>query len=98
MTGFLILAAAAVVYALLPGQAASRLLTLPRHAHHPELRQAQPLPGMQGDGHQGAARRPPRHGFYQHVKGEPDRAGRMGRINPARLEAEHERKLLEQDS
>ena len=31
------------------------------------------------------------HSFYQHVKGEPDRAGRMQRINRAQVEAEHER-------
>ena len=32
------------------------------------------------------------HSFYQHVKGEPDRAGRMDRINRVQAQAEHERK------
>ncbi len=33
------------------------------------------------------------HSFYQHVKGEPDRAGRMGRIGRKQAEAEHDREL-----
>jgi len=38
------------------------------------------------------------HGFYQHVKGEPDRAGRMGRINRTQAQAEHERKAAAIDN
>lgn len=31
------------------------------------------------------------HSFYQHVKGEPGRAGRMGRIDRKQVEVEHDR-------
>ena len=94
MTGFLILAAAAVVYALV-------CLARPHHAcsrcHGTRItRKSGRRSRCRACRGTGTKTRPGArlvHGFYQHVKGEPDRAGRMGRINRGQAEAEHERKL-----
>ena len=94
MTGFLILAAAAVVYALI-------CLARPHHAcsrcHGTRItRKSGRRSRCRACRGAGIKTRPGArlvHGFYQHVKGEPDRAGRMGRINRGQAEAEHERKL-----
>ena len=95
MTGLLILVASAVVYALL-------CLARPHHAcsrcHGTRITRNSSGKGSRCRGCKGTGvkTRPGArlvHSFYQHVKGEPDRAGRMGRINRAQAEAEHERKL-----
>ena len=93
MTGILILLAAAVIYALI-------CLVRPHHTCgrcHGE-RMARNSKGRRvrcrscrGTGIKARPGARLVHGFYQHVKGEPDRAGRMGRINRSQAQAEHER-------
>jgi hypothetical protein len=93
VTGVLILAATAVVYALL-------CLGRPHHTcwHCHGKRVTRNSKGRRSKCKAckgtGIKVRPGArlvHGFYQHVKGEPDRAGRMQRINRVQVEAEHER-------
>ena len=95
MTGVLILAAAAVIYALLclarPHHACSRC-----HGTRIARNRAGRCSRCRACRGTGMKVRPGArlvHGFYQHVKGEPDRAGRMGRINRSQAQAEQERKL-----
>lgn len=93
MTGILILIAAVVIYALI-------CLARPHHTCgrcHGE-RMARNSKGRrvrcrscQGKGIKARPGARLVHGFYQHVKGEPDRAGRMGRINRSQAQAEHDR-------
>lgn len=95
MTGYLLLAAALVVYALV-------CLARPYHScwrcqgtRITKSATGKPRRCRACDG-QGVKARPGArlvHSFYQHVKGEPDRAKRMGRINRGQVEAGHERDL-----
>ena len=98
MTGLLILTAAAVVYALIclarPHHTCSRCHGTRITRKSGRRSRCRTCKGT------GIKTRPGArlvHGFYQHVKGEPDRAGRMGRINRSQAEAEHERKLRLED-
>lgn len=95
MTGFLFLAVAAAVYALV-------CLVRPHHTCwrcHGERISRNRVTGRPGQCRackgMGIKPRPGAslvHSFYQHVKGEPDRAKRVGRLNRGRVEAEHERR------
>ena len=95
MTGLLILVAAAVLYALIclvrPHHTCSRCHG-ERMARNSKGRRVR-CRSCRGTGIKARPGARLVHGFYQHVKGEPDRAGRMGRINRSQAEAEHERKL-----
>ena len=94
MTGILILAGTAVVYALLclarPHHACSRCkgkrVTRNRKGRRSRCR------SCKGAGMKVRPGARLVHSFYQHVKGEPDRAGRMDRINRVQAQAEHDRK------
>ena len=90
MTGFLILLAAVVVYALV-------CLARPHHTcsrcHGTRIAGKRRCRACKGTGTKTRPGARLVHSFYQHVKGEPDRAGRMGRINRGQAQAEHERKL-----
>jgi DnaJ-class molecular chaperone len=98
MTGFLILAAAAVIYALI-------CLARPHHTcsrcHGTRItRKAGRRTRCRACRGTGIKTRPGArlvHGFYQHVKGEPDRTGRMNRINRVQAAAEHERVQAERE-
>jgi hypothetical protein len=95
MTGVLILVAATVVYALIclarPHHTCSRChgTRITRNSAGRRSR----CRACRGTGIKARPGARLVHGFYQHVKGEPDRAGRMDRINRGQAEAEHERKL-----
>ena len=93
MTGILVLAASAVVYALLclarPHHACSRCHGT-RVTRNPAGRRSR-CRACKGTGIKARPGARLVHGFYQHVKGEPDRAGRMGRINRSQAQAEHDR-------
>lgn len=95
MTGVLILAASAVVYALLclarPHHACSRCRGT-RVTRNPAGRRSR-CRSCKGTGIKARPGARLVHGFYQHVKGEPDRTGRMGRLNRSQAQAEQERKL-----
>ncbi len=93
MTGILILTAAAVLYALIclarPHHTCSRChgtrITKNSKGRRSRCR------SCRGTGIKARPGARLVHGFYQHVKGEPDRTGRMGRINRSQAQAEHER-------
>ena len=93
MTGLLILIAAAVIYALIclakPHHTCSRCHG-ERMARNSKGRRVRCRP-CRGTGIKARPGARLVHGFYQHVKGEPDRAGRMGRINRSQAQAEHDR-------
>lgn len=94
MTGLLILVASVVVYALLclarPHHTCSRChgkrVTRNRKGRRSRCR------ACKGTGMKVRPGARLVHAFYQHVKGEPDRAGRMDRINRTQAQAEQERK------
>ena len=91
MTGLLILIAAAVIYALIclatPHHTCSRCHG-ERMARNSKGRRVRCRP-CRGTGIKARPGARLVHGFYQHVKGEPDRAGRMQRISRSQVEAEH---------
>lgn len=100
MTGLLILVATVVVYALI-------CLARPHHAcwrchgtritRNSKGRRSR-CRACKGRGVKARPGARLVHAFYQHVKGEPDRAGRMQRISRSQVEAEHERKLARTDN
>jgi hypothetical protein len=96
VTGYLIIAAVLVVYALVclakpyhscwgchgTRTTRSRITGAPRRCRACDGRGIKARPGARLV-----------HSFYQHVKGEPGRAMRMGRIDQGQVTAEHERDL-----
>jgi hypothetical protein len=95
VTGYLILAAALVVYVLVclakPYHSCSRC----RGTRTTRSATGKPRRCRGCDGRGIKARPGARvvHSFYQHVKGEPNRARRMQRISQGQVEAGHERDL-----
>ena len=90
MTGLLILAAVVVVYALI-------CLAAPHHTcsrcHGTRIAGGRGCRACRGMGIKARPGARLVHSFYQHVKGEPDRVRRMGRVSRSQAQAEHERKL-----